>query len=947
MMKRRLIGIFIFSALISVFFIGAQASTTTTVDALMQVLKEEARESVYNVSLNAPFSKETSGIREDVSNETGALVVNNTILSIPGRNGMDMTLNLVYNNQLSRLYDEGVSVETVSKKTYYKTDTVVKNDTDAAKDIFGIGWSLDLPSLYILYTTVYVSLPDGQTYKADSSKECGLADYKLEDVHFSADTTVTNGIDASAYKLAYANGTTDYFTQYGEILMQKDRFGNTITYYWTLTNGLRLLTEIVDTAGRTVKVEYNSAGAFFSYGDKTISLYKTVLPGLAGKYCLSAYSDAAGNTTNYSYTLNTAEFSLTGNTNADNTYVNLSNITYYTGMNTSYTYGIYKKNLGDSGYMQYYKVESRRDTVGITDYNTQTYQYNGEPDGYPTYKADAISDSYTYNTLVTTEAGTTEQFSYNYKHQMIQKDTAFDGITQTQKLTYDADRNVPLRTETSISGDGTTYVKSIDIYTYDEKGNLTSENHPLIPNVADEAYKTTYGYDLMYNILTYKSYKQDENTTVTVEYTLSDDKKNVIQTDTYSNGNLLSSKKYEYSDFGNVIKSSVLVNPGEWAVTEYEYGGEYSGVSPTKITSAGIADADGRKSDIIQTYTYDSFSGNALSTTDGNGNTTTYVYDDLDRLLKETLPDGLCRTNVYDDMRNTLTTTDANGTGLVYCYDPFGLLSSVKDGASGAVLTERKYDLRDNLISQTDANGNKTEYAYDSLKRVTSTAVYDIGNKLVSKTLADYDDDYKDFYGNTFLKVTVTKKGDAKDLVTNYYYNGRDKLSEMGRVTEDGETLSYYGYDYLWNTVIATGFDGESTFGTYDALGRALSSTDQTENTTGYTYDGLGNQICVTNPLGEKTYAEYDALGRTITVKTPQDGGKYAVTQYYYDGAGNLVRTTDPEGYVTKQYYNSRGFLSAVEQVISNDESNIVRYTYDGEGNLLTQTTGLSSWDDS
>jgi hypothetical protein len=85
------------------------ASTPTTVTALMKVLKEEANDSVYNIDLNAPFTKETSGVREDVSTETGSLVVNNTLLSIPGKNGMDLNLTLTYNNQQAKLYNEGTS----------------------------------------------------------------------------------------------------------------------------------------------------------------------------------------------------------------------------------------------------------------------------------------------------------------------------------------------------------------------------------------------------------------------------------------------------------------------------------------------------------------------------------------------------------------------------------------------------------------------------------------------------------------------------------------------------------------------------------------------------------------------------------------------------------------------------------------------------------------------
>ena len=114
-MKKRLAVIL----LLAIFCCGAlsltaDASTPTTVTALMDSLKQSVTEAVYNVDLNAPFSKETSGVRESVSTETGGMLVRNTLLSIPGRNGMDLDLSLVYNNHSAKLYDEGTRCASVS-----------------------------------------------------------------------------------------------------------------------------------------------------------------------------------------------------------------------------------------------------------------------------------------------------------------------------------------------------------------------------------------------------------------------------------------------------------------------------------------------------------------------------------------------------------------------------------------------------------------------------------------------------------------------------------------------------------------------------------------------------------------------------------------------------------------------------------------------------------------
>ncbi len=501
--------------------------------------------------------------------------------------------------------------------------------------------------------------------------------------------------------------------------------------------------------------------------------------------------------------------------------------------------------------------------------------------------------------------------------------------------------------ETIVSNENGSYVKKLDTYKYDSKGNLISENHPEDPaDEADTEYQTTYTYDTTYNLMTSKIYKKDKNTTVSVRYTLNDDKKSVASEITCENGIPLKASEYEYDRVGNLVKNSVKMNSDQWAVTTYSYGQEYGYAYPSSKTSVGVINADGASEDITEKYTYDLSTGNLLSKTDGNGNTTTYTYDNLNRVLKEALPDGLCRTYSYDDTYNVLTTVNANNDSIIYHYDPFGLLASVSEKSSGAVLTARTYDSRDNLISSTDGNGNKTEYAYDSTNRITSVIVHDNKNNLVSKTLASYLENFLDSDGNRYFKVTVTKKGGMNDLFTNYYFDGKDMLVKMGRVSDKKEEFYYYQYNYLQNKISETGYDGAATAYTYNALSELLKTTDAEGGTTSYAYDGLGNQISATNALGITSCASYDALGRKVSVKTPQEHGEFAITRYYYDATGNLVKTIDPDGFITKYSFTNRGFLNSVEQVMSSSRSNIVRMEYDGEGKQTALYTGLSSWED-
>jgi RHS repeat-associated protein len=988
--------------------VNAKAATATTLTNLMTDLKASTKSAIYNTSLNAPFSKESSGVREDVSTETGAVTVTNNILSIPGRNGMDLNLTLVYSNQAAKLFDEGTSSPSISKSTgvtiiafyevynsqgywlrtdalqYGATETTIQGtvtqgaetwvfngyyqqpsatsltksasivNTTRAKSIgdssryaFGIGWSLSIPSLSIDGNAIYVSLPNGQTYKYNTASASGLENYPLTDVHFGADTSMSNGVNTSAYRLLRADGSVEYFTQYGELMLRTDRYGNQITYFWTDTNGLRLLTKVIDSAGRIVTFEYNDTGIYVKYDNKTITLSKTAIPGYTGKYYLSGYSDALGNTTSYSYSLDNAGFDIHGGTSVNNTYANLNMISYQTGCRTNYTFTTGTKNLAASGSMKYFKVLRRWDCVGSTEYNVQDYSYYNEPDGYPLYRT-TIDMNYKYGSTVINKDGETVNYWYNYKHQLSSLENVITGVSTLKQFEYDINLNVPTKVMTTRTAGGSSYTMSVDTYTYDIRGNLISENHPIDPSDLDGGeYVTSYTYDSQYNLMLTKTYKQDQDTTVKIVNTLSADKKNVIQSDTYGENVLNRSVCYEYDACGNVTESAVMMTPTKWAIVKNTYGDEYAKLYPTSVLyaqagSPGSANLVALKS---FTYTYDFYTGKTLKVKDGNGNTTSYTYDALGRVLKETLPDGLFRTTVYDDKNNTLLTTDAAGASLLYSYDPFGKLSSVVKVQTGETISAKTYDTRDNLSSDTDANGNKTTYKYDSLDRLISVIVTDKSGKTVSKKLVAYQENY-DLYGIKYLKVTETVVGDSKSIVTTYYYNGREQLVLAGRVAGGAEQFMRYAYDYLGNTVLTTGYDGAKTAYTYNALGNVLSMTDPNGITTKYGYDYSGNQISVTNGLGNTTYTYYDGIGNVISKKVPLGNGDYSVTRYYYDAAGNLTKTEDAKGNISLQFYNSRGFLTGVEQVITPKSSSIAKMEYDSEGRMTAQYTGLSSWDD-
>lgn len=985
------------------------AATPTTVSELVEVLEEEKKEVAYDIKLNAPFSKETSGILESINPETGEVIVRNSIFSIPGRNGKDLNLELVYRSRDAKLYDEGTKSANISNNygqviiaiydvydsngywlrtgglNYPTTETTILSETtidsekwvftgylqyengtsiinsgsianttkekgysSASKYIFGEGWSLDIPTLDMdEEENIYVTLLNGQTYKADFTPGVGLKEYPLGDITFTKDTSKAVGKETSAYRLYYTDGNSYYYTTSGELILEADRFNNTITYQWDNIGNKRLIVKIIDTVGRAVDIQYNDSVTVFTSGKKTVSLVKSPVPGASGKFYLSSFIDPAGRKTYYSYAFQHANFDLVGKVAAQNTYVTLKEIYYPTGLKTIYNFTGGTKNFGITGSMDYFKVSERYDLNDGNKNNRQIYKYFNEPDGYPKYKDSVIDENYKYLTELTDSKGLITKYKYNSKHQLYLKQQVKDSLLFESRIKYNDISNLPERYDNktfNLSGD---YITKTDLYKYDLRGNLIEENHPESQeDLSSDERKIYYSYSYAYNLLTSKSYKQDKDTNIEIKYQLSENGKSVKSRSLYANESKVADKKYTYDNTGNLISVSQEKDQGEWFVTRLEYDVKYNNAYLTAIIYEDVKDAEGNFKDIKIKNDYDLATGNKISTSDGNSNTTSYEYDALNRIRKEILPDGLSRSYSYDDVNNQLISKDANGNSLTYYYDSMGKLTKVVEPTQNTQLAGFQYDDEGILISSSDGNKNIKLYSYGTLNRITSVTELDSRGTILKKEDVSYDNAYRDRFGNSYLKITVREKGDTEDRIIHYYYNKFNRLSMLGRVIGGNEEIAFYHYNYLKDLLELTDFAGNKTVNVYDPLGRLTKSINAEGKEKKYTYDGLGNLSSQTDEIGITTFTEYDELGRMVVEKTPFEDYDYSEVKNYYDNVGNLTQTIDSEGYITKNYYNNRNLLNGVEQVINSSKSNIIKISYDGEGNTKSILKGLNSWND-
>ena len=262
-------------------------------------------------------------------------------------------------------------------------------------------------------------------------------------------------------------------------------------------------------------------------------------------------------------------------------------------------------------------------------------------------------------------------------------------------------------------------------------------------------------------------------------------------------------------------------------------------------------------SDAVTRYAYDANS-NRVTLAEPNGDTMTFEYDALDRLIKETNAAGNVTTYVHDDVGNIITRTDPNTNVTTNTYDARDWLTQVDDRVGRVV--SYTYDMEKNRLTQTDGNGNTTRYEYDAIYRVT--------------------------------KVT-------------------DSLGEMTRSD----------YDAVGNLLKVTDRNGNMTIYAYDAINRRISTTDAVIHTTQYEYDGVGNlrKIIDGKPIPGITQYQYDGVNRLIKETYPDANPN--MRTFSYDSVGNIKTRTDQKGQTTTYTYNDLYFLGKRDYPVSADDN--------------------------
>ena len=310
-------------------------------------------------------------------------------------------------------------------------------------------------------------------------------------------------------------------------------------------------------------------------------------------------------------------------------------------------------------------------------------------------------------------------------------------------------------------------------------------------------------------------------------------------------------------------------------------------------------------------FTYDE-NGNTKTMIDSLG-TTTYAYDELDRILSVEDPFLKKVEYTYDTAINKRTIIYPDGKEVLYEYDSLNRLWKVTDWLG--YTTTYAYDNRGNLSGVSNTKGTHVDYTYDISSRLVTavdktsgdatissfsyvldklgnrkSATMDVplapvfNNKSIS---ADYDPESQitDWGSASFGFDDAGKQADKTEglTTTTYTYNLDDRLTNIS----DGTDTWQYQYNGSGDR-LAKSVNGTKTRYVLDLNGdmsKVLCETDASGNITAYYVYGAGLLYKIT-PADDRYHYHFDPLGSTIALT---DETEATTDKYAYDPFGKLL----------------------------------------------------------
>ena len=324
---------------------------------------------------------------------------------------------------------------------------------------------------------------------------------------------------------------------------------------------------------------------------------------------------------------------------------------------------------------------------------------------------------------------------------------------------------------------------------------------------------------------------------------------------------------------------------------------------------------------------------------------TSYEYDEKDRRVQTTLPDGEAQYAEFEirDGKTVAYSIDPLENVSVQETDSQGnIVRTAKKDKSGKQLTEVGYNYNElgEMLSAFDAKGHPIKAEYDLLGRRTALESLDSGRQ----------EFFYDESSNLVRETNSVLRERNKQII--YEYDGLNRLIKIDYPdTED----TVYTYGSANDTKGAAGkiLKVEDASGTleyeYGKLGEIIkerrllkthlnAKRDKEMSEMEYRSDYLGRMQSIVYPDGEKVVYGYDRGGQVVSVTGEHYGTVFKyVTNILYDQYGQRTRIDYGNGTFTEYNYDpARRWLDSIktENKWGQNFQNI-RYSFDAVGNVL------------
>ncbi|MGB0743337.1 MAG: LamG-like jellyroll fold domain-containing protein [Opitutales bacterium] len=565
---------------------------------------------------------------------------------------------------------------------------------------------------------------------------------------------------------------------------------------------------------------------------------------------------------------------------------------------------------------------------------------------------------------------------------------------------------------------GTTLVK----YETDDLGNVTSRAYDDQENllveitgasISEEPLTATTGYITRY---TYNEFSSplsitDPNGNLT-EFTY-DGQGNLLTQVQHGNGSDTLTTTFTYHSSGDIQS----ITDAEGNVTSYTYAYGISDPQfPDAVKRQTVFVTDANLGVLRVTESLYDQQENLLveryNRTLANGQTevvsTSYLYDEENRLVATFLPDGQVAETRYNTIGKEAASirwqsvADYQSDNLALArvttmaYDARG--NHIRTDYPDGTFTQMGYNLEGRMIWSANQLGEVTAMAYDALGRQTHTLLPG-GTSSASPepvevvSSADLDglswNSYvelppvlADFTVTESIYDSIGRVEFTVDAVGNLTQNIYDdacacagRLKATRSFPDPGDTSTYletsYLYDENGNQRFVTDPKGNVTEFVYDAYNRLVQTNHPKTAEHGTTntrteYDALGRRVATLDEEGKRTEFSYDALGRLLEVRQehPTENwstGNWTTTSYTYDEAGNRLSETDAEGNTTRFEYDSMGrrtrrilpegqeetyLYNAWGELQSRTDfkGHVTTYTYDDMSRILTERADATAF---